>query len=551
MDSLAAPVPRASGWSDTSVLLVPRVRAHTRAMALTAAIILAASFRTMSLSTYGFSDDEINKVNAIAEYRAGNFSANAEHPMLMKVAMWGSLTLADGWNRIAGPSHRIPLESAVRLPNALAGAATTAALFGVTELLFGTGTAILGSFFWALDVNATATNRLGKEDTFLLLFFLLAVWCYERGKKRGVADPAAAQSWYAASGAMFGFMIASKYMAYYWALYGLFNTVSDVSPGANKPDKGRFYAAMGLAFLAANFAILIPSTWTYLIGYVNGDTVTHHGYMFLHRLYVTDVPISTAGVPAGFYLYYLATKIPIVLLIAAAAGLVETARRREERGFIFLRVMFVFLLLGYSLFAVKFVRYILPLLAIIDISAAIGVIAMFRWIHRLRLSPASRLAACGALAASIVAVLLSAEVAATPFYSFAENSIGQRVTPPGQNFPDDEFYDYGVREAVAAIAREASSGATIVSDVPDVAAYYIRAAGRRDLRVRSLSQEGLPPQPLQEAQGTAEAWVIVQEGHVYFDNREIVAALRCSGPPWREIHARDAIAVEIYRLPRR
>src|SRR5262245_19358001 len=223
MDGLAATVPRVPPWSDESVLRLARIRAHARALALTAAVVLAASFRTMSLWTYGFSDDEINKVNAIAEYRAGTLSA----------------------------------------------------------------------------------------------------------------------------------------------------------------------------------------------GYVNGDTVTHHGYMFLHRLYVTDVPISTVGVPAGFYLYFLATRIPILLLIAAAAGLAETARRRGERGFVFLRVMFVFLLLGYSLLAVKFVRYILPLLAILDICAAVGVMAAFRWIRGLRIGGASRLAACATLAGTIVAVLLSAQVAAT------------------------------------------------------------------------------------------------------------------------------------------
>jgi len=542
MDTFAAPVPRAPGWSDESILPLSRVRAHTRAIALTMAVILAGSFRTMSLATYGFSDDEINKVNAIEAYRAGDFSANAEHPMLMKLAMWGSVTLVDAWNGAVGPAHRIPPETALRLPNALAGSATTAAIFGVTDLLFGTGAAVLAAVFWALDVNATATNRLGKEDTFLLLFFLLAVWCYERGKRRGAADPAAAQPWYATSGAMFGLMIASKYMAYYWALYGLFNVAADSSPGLNRPDKRRFYGSMALAFLAANFAILIPSTWRYLVGYVNGDTVTHHGYMFLHQLYVTDVPISTIGVPVGFYLYYLATKIPLVLLVAAAAGLIEAAKRRRERGFVFLRIMFVFLLLGYSLFAVKFVRYILPLLAVLDISAAVGMIAMFRWIRRLRLSPPATLAACSTLAGIIIAVLLSAQMAATPFYSFAENTVGAHVSAPGQSFPDDEFYDYGVREAVAAIAHAAGPGATIVSDVPEIVTYYVRAAGRADVRVRSLSQEGLPPRP-------AETWVIVQDGHVYFDNRDIVAQLRCSGPAWRQIHAREAVAVEIFRLP--
>jgi len=98
------------------------------------------------------------------------------------------------------------------LPNAIAGAATTLVLFLVVELLFGLPAAIAASALWALDVNAIAISRIGKEDTFLLLFFLVAVWCYERAKRQGVTEPAAAQRWYAGSGAAFGLMLASKYM---------------------------------------------------------------------------------------------------------------------------------------------------------------------------------------------------------------------------------------------------------------------------------------------------------------------------------------------------
>jgi len=83
-------------------------------------------------------------------------------------------------------------------------------------------------------VNAIATSRIGKEDTFLLFFFLLAVWCYERAKRQGVTDPSGAQRWYAGSGVAFGLMLASKYMPGYLPIYALFNTMTDRDPGA--PD---------------------------------------------------------------------------------------------------------------------------------------------------------------------------------------------------------------------------------------------------------------------------------------------------------------------------
>src|SRR5882672_622042 len=183
--------------------------AQLRVVALTVVLAAATLTRTAHLATYGFSEDEINKVHAVEEYRHGRFGANAEHPMLMKLAMWGSVAASERWNAVAPPERAMSLETAIRLPNALAGAATTLVLFAAVELLFGTPSALAASAVWALDVNAIATSRIGKEDTFLLFFFLLAVWCYEWAKRQGVTDPSGAQLWYTGSGAAFGLMLAS------------------------------------------------------------------------------------------------------------------------------------------------------------------------------------------------------------------------------------------------------------------------------------------------------------------------------------------------------
>src|SRR5262249_10089166 len=161
----------------------------------------------------------------------GEFSANAEHPMLMKLAMWASVELARTWNGFAPPEDHVSLETALRLPNAIAGAAITVVLFGIAELLFNSVVATTVAFIWAFDVNPIAINRIGKEDTFLLLFFLLAVYCYERAKRIGVDDPDRAQRWYTLSGASFGLMLASKYMAQFLGIYALFNLIADREPG--------------------------------------------------------------------------------------------------------------------------------------------------------------------------------------------------------------------------------------------------------------------------------------------------------------------------------
>src|SRR6187549_3779167 len=108
----------------------------TLSLLLASIFLTALALRASGLDTYGFSEDEVAKLRAIEAYRRGDFAANAEHPMLMKLTMWASLTLTDQWNRLA-PSLAIAPEIALRLPNALAGSATTLAIYGAGSLLLG------------------------------------------------------------------------------------------------------------------------------------------------------------------------------------------------------------------------------------------------------------------------------------------------------------------------------------------------------------------------------------------------------------------------------
>jgi dolichyl-phosphate-mannose-protein mannosyltransferase len=540
MTTAVFPSTQPTTWKLLSLERFAISRARVRVMALAIVTSLAFGYRAVSLSTYGLSDDEVNKVRAIEQYRHGHFGANAEHPMLMKLAMWGSVELTGVWNRVAPTGQTVAIESAIRLPNVLAGTLTTLVLFGLAELLFGTGVAIVASLLWALDVNAIAINRIGKEDTFLLFFFLLAMWCYERAKRQGATDPIGAQRWYGRSGASFGLMLASKYMPHYLGIYALFNAIAGRDPGASRPDKIRYYGVMLATFVAANVAVLMPETWQYCAQYVRGANLVHHGYLYAGHLYVTNIPISPLGVPVTFYLRLLATKVPLAVLGATAAGLIELVRRRHERGFVLLRVWLVFVLIPYSLMAAKFIRYALPLFVAIDLVAAVGLVAGIGWLLRKGwLSRVTRVTV--SLLAVVVSIMTLAFglQSASPFYSVFRNAVGERIAVAGETFPE-EAYDYGVREAVAAIAETAEPSASIVSDAPAVVAYYLNAAGRTDLHVRSLSGQGIPSgQP---------SWVIVQDDHATFENLDVVEQLRRQSVPWREFRAGDALTAQVFRI---
>jgi hypothetical protein len=528
-------------WSSESSRGLGLTAARVRVAVVAAAAVLALALRVTALSTYGLSDDEVNKARAIERYRAGDFTANAEHPMLMKLAMWGSLEGAALWNRVAPAGRAVAVETAIRLPNAVAGAATTVVLFGVADVLFGGTVATVVSLLWAFDVNAIAINRIGKEDTLLLFFFLLAVWCYERAKKLGATDSARAQRWYQSSAASFGLMLASKYMPHYLGFYGLFNTITDQSPGSNRPHKLRFYATMLLTFAAANITVFMPETWRYCADYVRGTMLTHHGYLYAGQLYVTNIPISPLGVPAGYYLRLIATKVPLVVLAAVVPGVIEMVRRRSERGFVFLRVLLVFLLVPYSLMAAKFARYMLPVLALIDLTAAVGLVAGIGWLLRKGwLSPVTRVAvSAAAVVVSSVAIVVGQQAAA-PFYSLFANSVGERIAAPGATFPD-ETYDYGLREAVQEIAAVAKPSSFIVSDAPGVVAYYLERSGRPDLQPRSLSGQGI-------SYGAQESWVIVQDEHITFESVSVIDQLRHHARAWKSYYARDVLAAEVFRI---
>src|SRR5581483_11082245 len=187
-------------------------------------------------------------------------------------------------------------------------------------------------------------------------------------------------------------------------------------------------------------------------------------------------------------------------------------------------------LVPYSFAASKFLRYMLPTLAALDIAAGIGVAWLLRRAGDLGL----------VVAVAVVAGLAVPAVAAAPHYSLARNAIGERLGGPPM-FPDDELYDAGVREAVGAIAAHASPGAVVCSDATAVVAEYLARAGRSDMRSQSIAHDGIPMH-------APEIWVVVQDGHTYFENASTIEALQRRLAPWAEIRVDGASAVRVYRF---
>ena len=113
-------------FSDAGTRAVPRT---ILILALSVLVIAGFALRGHNLASEGLSEDELNKLNAVSDYRAhGLTSANGEHPLLMKALLTVSVIGAERWNQtslVGGhPDLNIPVEMSLRLPSALFGAAT-------------------------------------------------------------------------------------------------------------------------------------------------------------------------------------------------------------------------------------------------------------------------------------------------------------------------------------------------------------------------------------------------------------------------------------------
>ena len=114
----------------------------------------------------------------------------------------------------------------------------------------------------------------------------------------------------------------------------------------------------------------------------------------------------------------------------------------------------------------------------------------------------------------------------------------------GYFFPHDEFYDDGLREAIKYVSEHAPRGASIVHETPGVARHYLQKFNRPDLNSRVLSN----PTFKFDAVATRPAYVILQRGRTYFENREKMLEAYTRGRKVYEGFVGGLSAVEVYEV---
>ena len=513
-------------------------------------MLVGFGLRVWQLGSESLSEDELNKLQTVEDYRKNGLSGrNGEHPFLMKGLQTASVTIAEKLNESVGGDRPISEEAALRFPTALIGTLTILALFLLFSELFGSAIGIIVAGLWAVDPIAIGFDRIAKEDSFLLFFFLLANYLWLRGQSRAERGKSNWLKYVWLAAIAFGAMVASKYLPHLLAItaayYFLFQSIPATKWRMGKIRWLTFFAIMGFAFILFNPTILIPETWREMLKFGGEKRIGHDSYEFFGELYRNQATAWLKGVPWTFYYVFILVKTPLLTLIFFLVGLPLLFKKKlgDGRYFVFFWAFMWFM--PFSVLGGKFTRYFTLAEPLILISAAVGFYFILRWLSR---KFADLFGSKSALAvfqiALFVVVLLPSLIAScsiSPYFRLHTNIIGGGTERAGSYFPHDEFYDTSTREIVREIAAKAKPNTVVVNETPGLFEYYAKKAGREDLVFVSLSDK--------EKIETLKSgdFIVAARGRRYFSNDRYLEFLN-SIAPIAEIKAGEIPSAQIYQL---
>lgn len=524
--------------------------------ALTVLVIAGFALRANGLSSEGLSDDELNKLSAVSEYRTqGLTSANGEHPLLMKALLTVSVIAAEKWNQTSlvanHPELNVLAETSLRFPVALFGAFAAVLIYLVASELFGLETGLIAAALWAFDPLAIGFNRIAKEDTFLIFFFLLANFFWLRGQRVAESQPERnPERFYWATAAAFGAMLASKYVPMLIAITVSYNYAFQRIPVTRwvigKKRFLKFFFVMGVVFLICNPTILLPGTWKAMSNFTSYRNMGHDSYEFMGGLYPHRFQDWFRGEPWYFYFALIATKLPVLSLFSFVLGLGLLFRRKSGDGR-------YFLLLWFSLWAVafmtpggKFTRYVTSVLPAILITAAIGVQFAARRLGRFCAgvfeNESLKVYARAALASLVIMSAFWSAARAAPHYRLYMSVLGGGPAKAGAYFPQDEFYDAYMQDVMIEIAKRARPNARVAGELPSLATYYAQRANRPDLVCVEFSD----PEELEKF--VPGDFLIDARGRTYLNNQSMLARLRQVSQPVLTVAVGSIPAAYVYVL---
>lgn len=513
-------------------------------------MLIGFGLRVSNLSAESLSEDELNKLQTVADYRANGLSGrNGEHPFLMKGLQTLSFTIADKWNASAPAGQQIPDETVLRFPTALFGTFTILLLFLLVRQLFGSSLGLISAALWAVEPTAIGFDRIAKEDSFMLFFFLVTGIFWLRGQAQAERGNERWFKYALLAGVGFAALMASKYLPHLLGIIASYYVIFQAIP-ATKWRLGKmrwliFFAVMGFSFLIFNPTILIPETWHEMLKFSGEKRIGHDSYEYMGGLYRNQMSLWLAGVPWTFYYVFILVKTSLATLIFTIIGLPLLFKRklRDGRFFIFFWVLMWFM--PFTVLGGKFTRYFTIAEPLILIAAAVGFYFSIRWISTKFFQNSATSAAIFQTVSFVVLLAFSIfnSLSVTPHFRLFTNLIGGGTpSSAGFYFPHDEFYDASTRDIVAEIASRARPSATVACETPGLFEYYAKKIGREDLKFVSLSDDA------EAVNLTVGDFVAAARGRRYSSNAAYLEYLENSIVPVAEVKAGEIPSAKIYQL---
>lgn len=515
------------------------------------ALFVAVGFelRVNNLGAESLSEDEYNKLQTVQDFRVNGLSGrNGEHPFLMKGLEIISISAAERLNSSIIPLDlQISDETALRFPNALFGAFTALLVFLLASELFGREIGFVAAALCAVEPMAVGFDRIAKEDSLLLFFFLLASIFWLKGQSATERSDKNWTRYVWLAGAAFGAWMASKYVLHLicilYGYYAIFQSIPSSKWGIGRPKHLVFLGVTILTFVILSPTILLPDTWHEVLKFSSESRIGHDSTEFMGRLYTNQMSTWFAGVPWTFYFVFILVKTSLSTLALFLIGLPLLLRRKMGDGRFFIFFWAFFWFMPFTLAGGKFTRYFTVAEPLIFITAAVGFYFLVKWLSDLMFG--------GTRAAFVFQAILFFAFISVPFIDSATaspnlrlftNTLGRAYANGGSYFPHDEFYDTSTRDIVAILAQEAMVGSVVAIETPALFEYYARKAGRDDLVFVSLSDKQ------KVASLKAGDIIVIARGRRYFSNAAYQDYLERIVTPIAEIKIRDITSACVYRL---
>ncbi|MFN0278912.1 MAG: glycosyltransferase family 39 protein [Pyrinomonadaceae bacterium] len=509
-------------------------------------IMLLSGFvlRVNDLGVESLSEDELNKLQTVQEYRTNGLSGkNGEHPFLMKGLQTVSILSAEKLNSVFAISE----EAALRFPIALFGTFTILLIFLLVSELFGRSIAIVSAALWAVEPMAIGFDRIAKEDSLVLFFFLLTSLFFVKSQTKAEHGNRNWIRYVWAAAASYGALMTSKYYPFFLSIIGGYYNVFLQLPG-NKWNVGnlrwlKFFVVMGVTFLILNPTIVLPDTWHEMLKFSSENRIGHDSYEYMGQLYSHKVTNWLAGVPWTFYYVFIAVKTSLVTLLFFFIGLPVMFKRKLGDGRFYILLWAFLWFMPFTVLGGKFTRYFTFAEPLILIVAATGFCFLLKMLsEKLSLSSSTAVVFQTIFLAAFLAFPLFNSLSAAPHFRLFTNQLGGGMSAAGTYFPHDEFYDTSTSEIIVAIEPLAAPQTIVACETPLLFEHYEIRSGKKNLSFVSLSDKN------QVAALKPGDFIVITRGRRYFSNTAYEEYLKTHANPSAEIAVAGVTSALIYKL---